>query len=210
MRGRLLRGCKGYPLTQPLPHRASKSRLDRGEGTQIVPLQNSGAGQRPTRSLHSSALAAASPRPQTISTVGLKETPTMIRSLFVAGVLAGALLCGSSAEACWRCKREPCAPTCCAVTCRRPVTCCTTVYRTRIECVPVTTRRCVSYRDACGCCRTKVVCCTQYVRRCVRVPVHVCTTRRVPVCTATPAPCCDPCCGGSSCLLGLRGLLCCR
>lgn len=61
-------------------------------------------------------------------------------------------------------------------TCCQPQTCCHTTYRRVSTCVPVTTYRKVCYRDHCGCCRTKCVPCTRYVRRSYCVPQTTCHT----------------------------------
>jgi hypothetical protein len=131
------------------------------------------------------------------------------------------------ASACNRCHRSHCrgcgvaTASCCdnygSAACCQPV--CHNVYRTTyvnvVKCVPVTRCKRVTYRDCCGCCRTKLVRCTSYVQRCVRVPVTTCET----VCTMPApiaSPCCDNCCSTDSCCSGhggflsrLRGL-CCR
>jgi hypothetical protein len=92
-------------------------------------------------------------------------------------------------DACHRCGRSACVSSCAPR--------CTTVYRTTyvnvVKCVPVTICKKVRYRDSCGCCRTKIVRCTVYVKRCCRIPVTTCQTV---CCEPAPTVCCDvdPCC----------------
>ncbi len=114
----------------------------------------------------------------------------------LAAVMIFALVAGLTniADACHRCKRSSCTSPCvstCAPVCQ---TVCRTSYITVVKCCPVTYCKKVRYIDCCGCCRTKIVRCTKYVKRCVRVPVTTYTT----ICCAPastvccePEPCCD-------------------
>jgi len=84
---------------------------------------------------------------------------------------------------------------CCNTGCPTPTkTCCKTTYRTEVSCKPVTTYKTVRYRDCNGCCQTKCVPVTKYVKTCRKVPVTTCTQVAVPqpVCCPTPAPVCCP------------------
>lgn len=119
-------------------------------------------------------------------------------TVLVFGMLVGLV---NVASACHRCRQTPCAsacPTQCAPVCQ---TCYRTTYVNVVKCVRVSYCKRVSYKDCCGCCRTKLVRCTKYVKRCVRVPVTTCYTvcsQPAPVYCA-PEPCadyCDPCVGG--------------
>lgn len=90
------------------------------------------------------------------------------------------LLLASSAWAQSACCNDPC-----------PQTCCKTVYRLQVTCVPCTVMKCQRYVDACGRCCTRRVPCTVMKKVCRRVPVTVCQ-QVAPTCCPAPAPCCQP------------------